>query len=594
MVLPGVIWELREETGGVGQFWVKTQRRGWIDTGDMVERISSKRIRVVGRHHASFKTNLGVFFNPEPLEALLQSRHADVVRNVFIFEGFRAVFFVHIGKGPDHVALALKDSMAFLPSQPIEYVCITKAPPVNATGKVTRSEVWHQYREQLEQQIQRQHKKGDSSGAIFGAYQPDVPLSDQVNSLSAAALVVRIQKELGIQSNAGWLLSGLTPNEIMSFLLREMCGSSGERIVRPQEPPAVQEELDLLSAMIRMTPRAAAAATLQPPILVFVTGASGFLGRHVTAWCLAHNLSVAILVRKTLAMDNGVLQFVGDVAMPYFGLELSVWLELAASVTHIVHCAARVDALLPYRELRGPNVVGTMEVLRLRYASCHGARMVHVSSAAVFNAYKTPSGGFPASFPLDASPSRLAWESGYSQSKWMAEHLVRQKESDAVIVRPGIISHCSVTGDANLRDFDARFVMTCLDLGVVPDSHGPLASTPVNVLAAIIGEALLRPAMGGVKGCININVQSAPSPGEDDLSVLIGALELHRVPYTEWLHLVSQSPHVPLAPLLDMFGARAFPIRSGGSMQSSCEILRPPGYWELLARFCVINKVRLN
>ncbi len=60
-------------TGGVGQLWVKRGTR-WIDTGDMVEMLGQSRLRVVGRHHSSFKTLSGTFFHPEPLEALLVER----------------------------------------------------------------------------------------------------------------------------------------------------------------------------------------------------------------------------------------------------------------------------------------------------------------------------------------------------------------------------------------------------------------------------------------------------------------------------------------------------------------------------------------
>lgn len=274
------------------------------------------------------------------------------------------------------------------------------------------------------------------------------------------------------------------------------------------------------------------------------------------------------------------MQVVGDVAKPFFGLEKDAWLELASRVSHIVHCAARVDALLPYQQLRAPNVVGTMEVLRLRQAS--NAFMIHVSSAAVYNAYRVPLGGFQASFSLDPSPT-WQWMSGYSQSKWIAEHLVRQGGGKmSAIVRPGIISHCSVTGHANLQDFDTRFALSCLELGVAPDCHGPLAGTPVDVLANVIGNLLVNEQTG------SINVQYAPQEEgveHDDLGCLVEALKLPLIPYSEWRRLVAANPKLPLSPLLDMLGQTSFPTRSGASLQSSVQIARPPQYWCLLSDF---------
>jgi thioester reductase-like protein len=78
-------------------------------------------------------------------------------------------------------------------------------------------------------------------------------------------------------------------------------------------------------------------------------------------------------------------------------------------ISEIVHCAAQVNAVLPYEMLRRANVLGTAHVLALQRLS--GARLTHVSSAAVFNAYPTPEGGFESTFELDWT-SALCWESG--------------------------------------------------------------------------------------------------------------------------------------------------------------------------------------
>ena len=43
----------------------------------------------------------------------------------------------------------------------------------------------------------------------------------------------------------------------------------------------------------------------------------------------------------------------------------STWQRLADTVDLIVHPAAHVNHVLPYRQLFGPNVVGTAELIRL-------------------------------------------------------------------------------------------------------------------------------------------------------------------------------------------------------------------------------------
>jgi len=51
--------------------------------------------------------------------------------------------------------------------------------------------------------------------------------------------------------------------------------------------------------------------------------------------------------------------------MPLFGLEPSQFETLAKRVTLIIHCAAKVNAVLPYVHMRMANVAGSVDVLRL-------------------------------------------------------------------------------------------------------------------------------------------------------------------------------------------------------------------------------------
>ena len=55
----------------------------------------------------------------------------------------------------------------------------------------------------------------------------------------------------------------------------------------------------------------------------------------------------------------------GDVSLPSLGVTQSEWNELIDGVNIIYHNAAVVNMSLPYSLLKGPNVEGTKEILKL-------------------------------------------------------------------------------------------------------------------------------------------------------------------------------------------------------------------------------------
>ncbi|WP_143860828.1 SDR family oxidoreductase, partial [Nocardia cerradoensis] len=65
------------------------------------------------------------------------------------------------------------------------------------------------------------------------------------------------------------------------------------------------------------------------------------------------------LVRRFKELAQRRLTVVaGDIGEPGLGLAAATWRRLAAEVEHIVHPAALVNHVLPYRQLFGPNVAG--------------------------------------------------------------------------------------------------------------------------------------------------------------------------------------------------------------------------------------------
>ena len=157
-----------------------------------------------------------------------------------------------------------------------------------------------------------------------------------------------------------------------------------------------------------------------------VTGASGFLGRHVVRELLAHGYAVIAAGRNPMLLPEGVPRFVGDLdALPASGLRPDV----------IVHCAALSTPWGRWSDFEHANVHGTARVLELARRS--GARrIVHVSSPSVHAEARDRLG------VREHDPQPVRAMNGYIRSKRAAEALLlsARDRPEVVILRPrGIV-----------------------------------------------------------------------------------------------------------------------------------------------------------
>lgn len=238
---------------------------------------------------------------------------------------------------------------------------------------------------------------------------------------------------------------------------------------------------------------------------VLMTGANGYLGRFLclswlerlagtdgTLVCIARGADAAAARRRIddaldtgdaglsqhfRALANRHLEVVaGDLAQPELGLERQTWEELVESVDLIVHCAALVNHVLPYRELFGPNVVGTAEIVRLAITS--KIKTVNYISTVAVTAL--PDGG---SMGEDedvrkASPVRPlddSYANGYANSKWAGEVLLREAHDlcglpVAVFRSDMILAHSRYAGQVNVPDMFTRLLLSVAATGLAPRS----------------------------------------------------------------------------------------------------------------------------
>ncbi|EDN06222.1 hypothetical protein HCAG_02825 [Histoplasma mississippiense (nom. inval.)] len=273
--------------------------------------------------------------------------------------------------------------------------------------------------------------------------------------------------------------------------------------------PAVLRVDSILEEDIQ--PFGAKARSLSEASTVLLTGATGFLGAF-----LLHNLlettsaKIVCLVRfndpcgedspggvariRRNLLDLGLWRdsimerveiLPGNLSRKRFGLSPEAFEKLAAHVHVIIHAAATVNLVYPYAALRGANVGGTREILRL---ACHsGATVQYVST----NGVLPPSlKCWPEDAMLDVSkvPQRLL--DSYGQTKWVAEQLVLEagrRGLPVAIYRAGTISGHSTTGAGNAWDLLSALVVKSIHLGYAPDVEGWRAEmTPVDFVSKAI------------------------------------------------------------------------------------------------------------
>lgn len=187
---------------------------------------------------------------------------------------------------------------------------------------------------------------------------------------------------------------------------------------------------------------------------ILVTGASGFVGKHLIKELMMNpDMVIYALLRKRgaetaterckkLFADLSptewarIIPVEGEITQKQFGLTDADFTSLSSNINEIFHTAASVKFNLPYEEAKTINVTGTENVLGLAKAVGFSAlkRYNHISTAYVDRG--------------KVSGLERLFNNSYEQTKHEAEQLVKtQPDLSYTIYRPSIISGNSVTGE---------------------------------------------------------------------------------------------------------------------------------------------------
>ena len=196
------------------------------------------------------------------------------------------------------------------------------------------------------------------------------------------------------------------------------------------------------------------------PKNVFVTGATGFIGSHLTARLLQDGYHVKALVRRsktasarerveTILGAAGAARFEnlrvleGDISLPHLGLSDAARAEITSCTEEVWHCAASLSFGPQNRaEIFRMNVDGTRHVLDL-VKQLPGRRLHHVSTAYI--------AGNRSDLALETEIDvGQSFKNPYEESKCRTEIMIAgSHQADAIrasVYRPSIVIGDSKSG----------------------------------------------------------------------------------------------------------------------------------------------------
>ena len=287
---------------------------------------------------------------------------------------------------------------------------------------------------------------------------------------------------------------------------------------------------------------------------VFLTGGTGFLGAYILHHLLESdsNLEVACLVRaksEKAGLDRLVTNLEkyalwnpnlaerihavpGDVASEKFGLDDSVYRQLAQDVDLVLHNAAGVNFLHTYEQLKEINVGGAQNAMQFALAQ-KLKPYHHVSTLFVFSILDHLE---LSTVSETDKPRRHEFiYGGYLQSKWVADNLVqraREMGLPVAIYRPGIVTGDSQTG-IHSEDVISRSLASVVQLECCPADAMRFTFTPVDYVGKAIAKLSLRDdTIGGNYHLVNEQFINWPMliPWLEDMGYAIESLD-----YSDWL-----------------------------------------------------------
>jgi thioester reductase-like protein len=241
----------------------------------------------------------------------------------------------------------------------------------------------------------------------------------------------------------------------------------------------------------------------------FVTGATGFIGRHLVERLLEREGDVHVLVRagsrerldrlvERWGAAERIKPVVGDLGEPRLGLSHADVAALSGEVEHFFHLAAMYDMTADDASNERLNVGGTRNAVELANALSVG-HLHHVSSVAV-------AGERRGLFREDHFDEGQKLPSAYHRTKFESEKLVRAEATVPWrVYRPAIVVGHSQTGEMDKIDGPYYFFKAIQKVRHALPEWVPLVGpelgytniVPVDFVAAAMDHIAHQPGLDG-------------------------------------------------------------------------------------------------
>ncbi|KAK1757821.1 hypothetical protein QBC47DRAFT_377047 [Echria macrotheca] len=353
------------------------------------------------------------------------------------------------------------------------------------------------------------------------------------HSLLAQQFLLTVRKKLGADVSINTLyehpsLAGFSAQ--VDKLLQHEGGSVGPEAGED----AYAKSLDELLTLLPEKYQSAEPKTLDSAeqLTILLTGATGFLGSYLvrdildrtakTVKLIAHVRGAkepsAALERLRRSLNSyglwrdewtgRISAVVGDLSQPQLGLDQNTWNDLARDVDVVIHNGAIVHWVKRYQDMMASNVLSTVDAMKL----CNEGKpkvFCFVSSTSVLDTdhyihlsnEKVSTGQGSVMEDDDMNGSRTGLGTGYGQTKWVSEQLVREAGRRGLlgsVVRPGYVLGDSASGVCNVDDFLIRMLKGCIQLSARPHIVNTVNAVPVNHVARVVVASALNPLAGGV------------------------------------------------------------------------------------------------